>query len=121
MPLSLSLEDGPQQFVVFQQPIHGPHPWLPQLSHFFGKQRLPQARLLMSHANHDTKTIQNRIWLFWFDFVGPIPIFPSANGAVLHREVARANIGRNRSGLSRRRGAELDGESVPLELARAAR
>src|SRR5215469_10117428 len=89
MPLSLSLEDGPQQFVVFQQPIHGPHPWLPQLSHFFGKQRLPQARLLMSHANHDTKTIQNRIWLFWFDFVGPIPIFPSANGAVLHREVAR--------------------------------
>src|SRR5215831_14530963 len=89
MPLSLSLEDGPQQFVVFQQPIHGPHPWLPQLSHFFGKQRLPQARLLMSHANHATKTIQNRIWLFWFDFVGPIPIFPSANGAVLHREVAR--------------------------------
>src|SRR5262249_24166487 len=89
MPLSLSLEDGPQQFVVFQQPIHGPHPWLPQLSHFFGKQRLPQARLLMSQANHDTKTIQNRIWLFWFDFVGPIPIFPSANGAVLHREVAR--------------------------------
>src|SRR5215471_4078790 len=91
MPLSLSLEDGPQQFVVFQQPIHGPHPWLPQLSHFFGKQRLPQARLLMSHANHDTKTIQNRIWLFWFDFVGPIPICPSANGAVLHREVARGS------------------------------
>jgi len=64
MPLSLCLEEGPQQFVVFQQLIHGSHPWFPQFSHFFDKERLPQTRLLMSHADHDTKMIQNGIRYF---------------------------------------------------------
>jgi hypothetical protein len=87
MPLPPRLKDGPQQLVVFQQLIHGSHPWFPQLRHFFGKERLPQTGLLMSHATHDMKTIQNGIRLFSFGLSAPIPVFSAPGSTVLHGEV----------------------------------
>src|SRR5215471_2946846 len=78
MSLPLCLEYSPQQFVIVQQFIHDSHPWLPQLSHFLCEERLPQTRLVMSHANHDTKTILNRIRLFCLGLHTPILVFTSA-------------------------------------------
>ncbi len=42
----------------------------------------------MSHADHATETIQDRIWLFCFGLPGSITVCTRLGGAILHREVA---------------------------------
>ena len=52
MPLAPRVVDHVQEFVVFQQFIHGPHPGFPQFGYFFGKQTFPNGWLRVTQLDH---------------------------------------------------------------------